>query len=47
MVRKSDIENRAMIGGIFNEFVQRVHKHYIEVLKIRIADLVSLSHSGQ
>jgi len=26
---KSDIEDRAMIGGIFKEFIQRVHKHYI------------------
>lgn len=26
---KSDIENRAMIGGIFKEFVSGVHEHYI------------------
>jgi flavin-dependent dehydrogenase len=26
---KSDIENRAMIGGIFKEFVAGVHEHYI------------------
>jgi hypothetical protein len=27
---KSDIENRAMIGGIFKEFVRGVYEHYIE-----------------
>lgn len=26
---KSDIENRAMIGGIFKEFVAAVHRHYV------------------
>lgn len=26
---KSDIENRAMIGGIFKEFVSAVHDHYV------------------
>src|SRR5690606_28430509 len=26
---KSDIEHRAMIGGIFNEFVARVYDHYM------------------
>lgn len=26
---KSDIENRAMIGGIFKEFVTGVHEHYL------------------
>jgi hypothetical protein len=26
---KSDIENRAMIGGIFKEFVAGVHQHYL------------------
>ncbi len=26
---KSDIENRAMIGGLFKEFVMGVHEHYI------------------
>ena len=26
---KSDIENRAMIGGLFKEFVAGVHQHYI------------------
>src|SRR4029077_15855130 len=25
---RSDIENRAMIGGLFKEFVQRVRAHY-------------------
>jgi NADPH-dependent 2,4-dienoyl-CoA reductase/sulfur reductase-like enzyme len=27
---KSDIENRAMIGGLFREFVDRVHAHYVK-----------------
>jgi len=27
---KSDIENRAMIGGIFKEFVDRVYTHYVK-----------------
>jgi hypothetical protein len=27
---KSDIENRAMIGGIFKEFVSGVHEHYVK-----------------
>ena len=27
---KSDIENRAMIGGIFKEFVARVHEYYVK-----------------
>ncbi len=27
---KSDVENRAMIGGLFVEFTQRVQRHYIE-----------------
>lgn len=26
---KSDIENRAMIGGLFKEFTTRVHRHYV------------------
>lgn len=26
---KCDIENRAMIGGLFKEFVRRVHSHYV------------------
>lgn len=26
---KSDIENRAMIGGLFKEFVAGVHRHYL------------------
>jgi hypothetical protein len=26
---KSDIENRAMIGGLFKEFVGGVHQHYL------------------
>lgn len=26
---KSDVENRAMIGGLFVEFTQRVHRHYL------------------
>lgn len=26
---KSDIENRAMIGGIFNEFIDRIYTHYV------------------
>src|SRR6186997_694416 len=26
---KSDVENRAMIGGLFKEFVGRVHQHYV------------------
>lgn len=26
---KSDIENRAMIGGLFKEFVSGVHQHYL------------------
>lgn len=26
---KSDIENRAMIGGLFAEFTKRVHRHYV------------------
>ena len=26
---KSDIENRAMIGGLFKEFVAGVHQHYL------------------
>ncbi|MPY90398.1 MAG: FAD-dependent oxidoreductase [Luteitalea sp.] len=27
---KSDIENRAMIGGLFKEFVAAVHQHYVK-----------------
>jgi len=27
---KSDVENRAMIGGLFVEFTQRVKRHYVE-----------------
>ena len=26
---KSDIENRAMIGGLFKEFIEGVHQHYL------------------
>jgi hypothetical protein len=27
---KSDIENRNMIGGLFLEFVERIHRHYLD-----------------
>ncbi len=27
---KSDIENRAMIGGLFKEFIDRVYDHYVD-----------------
>ena len=28
---KSDVENRAAVGGLFKEFADRVHQHYVEM----------------
>ncbi len=42
---KSDIENRAMIGGLFKEFVQRVHAHYVKTYGAD-SENVKLCHDG-
>src|SRR5690606_24293775 len=42
---KSDIENRAMIGGIFKEYVDRVHKHYVDKYG-KNSTQVRLCHNG-
>ncbi len=42
---KSDIENRALIGGLFKEFVQRVHTHYVKTYGDD-SENVKLCHDG-
>jgi hypothetical protein len=42
---KSDVENRAMIGGLFVEFTQRVKRHYIERSGAE-SENVKLCHDG-
>lgn len=42
---KSDIENRAMIGGIFKEFVRGVHGHYLAAYGPE-HEFTKLSHEG-
>ncbi|MEZ6070211.1 MAG: FAD-dependent oxidoreductase [Pirellulales bacterium] len=42
---KSDIENRAMIAGIFHEFIDRVHRHYATKYGADDANM-ALCHDG-
>lgn len=42
---KSDVENRAMIGGLFVEFTKRVKRHYVEHYGAD-SDNVKLCHDG-
>lgn len=42
---KSDVEDRSMIGGLFKEFVARVHTHYVKTYGAD-SENVKLCHEG-